>query len=58
MQNLFNNYNLANEEIEKILKEFRGEIKRASKIEGQINEDCEQKIMITIYRKLSRNRKK
>lgn len=58
MQNLFNNYSLSNEEIEKILKDFRGEIKRASKIDGKINEDCEQKIMITIYQKLSRNREK
>lgn len=58
MNNLFNNYNLSNDEIEKILKEFRPEIKRASKIDGKINEDCEQKIMIAIYQKLSRNRKK
>lgn len=58
MNNLFNNYNLSNEEIERILKEFRSEIKRASKVEGRINEDCEQKIMIAIYQKLSRNRKK
>lgn len=58
MNNLFNNYNLSNEEIERILKEFRPEIKRASKIDGKINEDCEQKIMIAIYQKLSRNRKK
>lgn len=58
MNNLFNNYNLSNEEIERILKEFKSEIKRASKVEGRINEDCEQKIMIAIYQKLSRNRKK
>ncbi len=58
MNNLFNNYNLSNEEIEKILKDFRPDIKRASKIDGKIDEDCEQKIMIAIYQKLSRNRKK
>lgn len=58
MNNLFNNYNLSNDEIEKILKEFRTDIKRASKIDGKIDEDCEQKIMIAIYQKLSRNRKK
>lgn len=58
MNDVFNNYNLSNEEIEKILKEFRPEIKRASKVDGKINEDCEQKIMIAIYQKLSRNRKK
>lgn len=58
MSNLFNNFNLTNEEIEKILKEFRVDIKNASKINGKIDEDCEQKIMIAIYQKLSRNRKK
>lgn len=58
MNNLFNNYNLSNDEIEKILKDFRPDIKRASKIDGKIDEDCEQKIMIAIYQKLSRNRKK
>ena len=58
MNNLFNNYNLRNDEIEKILKDFRQDIKRASKIDGKIDEDCEQKIMIAIYQKLSRNRKK
>ena len=58
MNNLFNNYNLSNEEIEKILKDFRPDIKRASKIDGKIDEDCEQKIMIAIYQNLRRNRKK
>lgn len=58
MNDLFNNYNLTNEEIEKILTEFRPIIKNASKIKGKVNEDCEQKIMIAIFTKLSRNRKK
>lgn len=58
MNNLFNNYSLSNEEIEKILKDFRKDIKNASKINGVIDEDCEQKIMIAIYQKLSRNREK
>lgn len=54
---MFNDYNLSNEEIEKILKEFRPVIKKASKINGKLDEDCEQRIMITIYQKLSKNRK-
>lgn len=58
MSNIFNNYTLSNEEIEKIIKDFRQDIKNASKIKGKIDEDCEQKIMIAIYQKLSRNRKK
>ncbi len=58
MSNIFNNYTLSNEEIEKIIKDFKPDIRKASKINGKIDEDCEQKIMIAIYRKLSRNRKK
>ena len=57
MNGTFNNYNLTNDEIEKILKDFRPVIKKASKIDGKLDEDCEQKIMIAIYQKLSRNRK-
>lgn len=57
MGDFFNNYSLTNEEIEKILMDFMPEIKRASKINGILNEECEQKIMVTLYRKLSRNRK-
>lgn len=58
MSNIFNNYTLSNEEIEKIIKDFKPDIRKASKINGKIDEDCEQKIMIAIYQKLSRNRKK
>lgn len=58
MSNIFNNYTLSNEEIEKIIEDFRPDIKKASKINRKIDEDCEQKIMIAIYQKLSRNRKK
>ncbi len=58
MSNIFNNYTLSNEEIEKIIKDFKSDIRKASKINGKIDEDCEQKIMIAIYQKLSRNREK
>lgn len=57
MSSFFNNYNLSNEEIEKIIREFRPAIKRASKLNGIVDEDCESKIMITLFEKLSRNRK-
>lgn len=58
MKKNFNNYNLSNLEIEKILKELDSIIKQASKINGQIDEDCEQKIRIAIFNKLSKNRNK
>ena len=40
MSNIFNNYTLSNEEIEKIIEDFRPDIKKASKINGKIDEDC------------------
>lgn len=58
MEKNFNNYNLSNLEIEKILKDFETKIRQASKINGKIDEDCEQKIRIAIFNKLSKNRKK
>lgn len=58
MNNIFNNYTLSNEEIEKIINELRPEIRKASKINGKFDEECEQKVMIAIYNKLSKNRKK
>ena len=58
MKNKFNNYSLSNKEIEKILKDFQFYIRRAATINGKLDEDCEQKIRIAIFRKLSKNRKK
>lgn len=53
---MFNNFSLSNIEIEKILLDFDNEIKKASKINGKIDEDCVQTIRISIYRKLSKNK--
>ncbi len=56
---LFNNFNLTNKEIEKILKEFDSDIKTAvKKITGKPNQDYEQIIRLEIFKSLSRNRKK
>ena len=46
MKQIFNNYTLTNDEIEKILKDFRSDIKQASKINGVIDEDCEKKLWL------------
>lgn len=54
----FNNYSLSNEEIEKIIKDFYNEIKKASRINGKYDDECEQKIIVEIFKKLSKNRKK
>jgi len=54
---MFNNFSLSNLEIEKILVDFDGEIKRAAKINGKVDENCVQAIWIAIFKKLSKNRK-
>lgn len=53
---MFNNLSLSNEEIDKILIEFDGEIKKASKINGKIDDEVVQAVRIALYRKLSKNR--
>lgn len=58
MSENFNNYSLNNMEIEKIINDFDSIIEQASKINGKIDEDCEQKIRIALFNKLSKNRKK
>ena len=56
---LFNDFDLTNEEIEKILKEFNHEIKIAiNRLNGNMNEDYEQFVKIQIFKALSKNRKK
>ncbi len=52
----FNNYTLKDEEVLKIIKDFKGEIKRKSIILGKYNEDCEQEIVLRIYKSLTRSR--
>ena len=57
--NLFNNFNLSNKEIEKILLDFDSEIKTAVKnITGKSNQDYEQIIREQIFRTLSKNKNK
>lgn len=58
MEKNFNNYDLSNLEIEKILKDFDPIIRQAAKTNGKRDEDCEQKIRIALFNKLSKNRKK
>lgn len=57
MEDKFNNYSLSNAEIEKILEDFKYFIRYAATIDGKLDEECEQKIRIAIFTKLSKNRK-
>lgn len=54
---MFNNFSLNKMEIEKILLDFDKEIKKVSKINGVVDNDCVQAIRIAIFRKLSMNNK-
>ena len=56
---IFNNFNLTNKEIEKIIKSFDKEIKTAvRKINYSPNQDYEQIIRLEIFATLSKNRKR
>ena len=57
MEKFFNNYSLNDEEINKILIDYRAVIREASKVKGKLDEECEQRIMIAVYNKLRKNRK-
>lgn len=56
--NLFNNYNLSDEEVARIISIFEKEINKNSMIMGKLNEDCKQEIIINIYEALTKNREK
>jgi len=51
---MFNNFSLNKMEIEKILLDFDKEIKKASIINGTIDNECVQAIRIAIFKKLSK----
>ena len=56
---MFNNFNLSNQEIERIINNFDKEIKKAvKKINNSANQDYEQIIRLEIFKTLSKNRKK
>ncbi len=53
----FNNYNLTDEEILSIIGQSLSVINRNSKINGVIDEDLKQEIIVNIYEQLKRKRK-
>ena len=54
---MFNEFNLSDEEIIKIIKDYKPLIINASIINGGYDEDLAQEIKIEIYKNLRRNRK-
>ena len=55
---LFNNFNLTDEEIMKIICDYEPLIKRNSFVNSMVDEDLNQEIQENIYKELRKNRKK
>ena len=54
---MFNNFSLSNDEILKIVDDYKSLIKRCSTINFNFDEDLYQEIILNIYIRLSENRK-
>ena len=54
----FNNYSLSDEDVLGIIEKYNNLINFYSEIDGVVNEDLKQEIIIEIYIKLTKNRKK
>lgn len=53
---LFNNFNLTNDEVLNIIDNYKNLINKYSKINGIVDEDLKQEIILTIYKTLTKNR--
>jgi len=54
----FNNYSLSDEDVLGIIEKYNNLINLYSEIDGVVNEDLKQEIIIEIYIKLTKNREK
>ncbi len=55
---MFNNFNLSDEEILKIMSDYKNLINKSSIINGKLDEDLQQEIKLLVFKNLSKNRKK
>ena len=55
---MFNNFNLSDEEILKIIVDYTNLINKNSIINGKVDEDLQQEVKLLIFKILSKNRKK
>lgn len=55
---MFNNFDLSDEEIMKIINDYEGLIVSKSTINYKFDEDLNQEIKLLIFKVLSKNRKK
>ena len=55
---MFNNFDLSDEEILKIINDYENLINKNSIVNCKIDEDLQQEIKLLIFKTLSKNRKK
>ena len=55
---MFNNFNLSDREILKIIEDYKSLINKNSMVSGRFDEDLQQEIKLLIFKVLSKNRKK
>ena len=55
---MFNNFSLSDDDVMGIIEKYDNLINQYSEINRKIDEDLKQEIIITIYRKLTKNREK
>ncbi len=54
---MFNDFNLSDKEILKIMNDYKNLIDKNSIINGKVDEDLQQEIKLLIFKILSKNRK-
>lgn len=55
---LFKNFDLSDDEVLDIIFQYENLINKYSRINGQIDEDLKQEIILHIYKNLTKNREK
>lgn len=55
---IFNNFNLADNDVMEIINTYENLINKYSRINGEIDEDLKQEIILEIYITLTKNREK
>lgn len=55
---MFNNFNLSDDDVMEIINQYDNLINKFSRINGEIDEDLKQEIIIEIYKTLTKNREK
>ena len=54
---MFNNFDLSDQEVLKIIEDYKNLINKNSMVSGRFDEDLQQEIKLLIFKVLSKNRK-